>query len=569
MTFEIKKFVKSVVDSGIATASELAVYERRLINNKDGIDARDLVRELLQDRRLTSFQARALLTGASKRLVLGSYLILDKLGAGGMGQVYKAIHRRMKRVVAIKVLPPTKMNSPDTMLRFQREAEAAAKLNHPNIVTAHDAAEDKGLHYLVMEYINGVDLSSIVESGCHVPLAFTLDWTLDVARGLHYAHQRRVIHRDIKPANLLLSADGSVKILDMGLARLEDSPGDAEETSAAGLTRMGEIIGTIDFMSPEQAEDTRQAGAAADIYSLGCTLFYLVTRQFMFPHDTVMRKLIAHRENPPPSMLQVCPKVPAELDVVYQKMVAKKPSDRQSNMGDVVRELAAVRKHIDNDDTVAVVTIINKVRKSLTTKPAGSTRKTARQAETIEHTNTEPPAPQDNVQSSTHKEEPTVDKSATRKHVPETTVTQHPDALEKTNKAENFEKKKSSHSFSIVIACQCSTIFAAPGSLCGSVVECPACGDELVIPSPADSMVSPNHSEVDCSCGHHYFAVDGAIGRTIKCMKCRQPLTVPKQTQIEVACDDCGQRFAATNALAGLTVRCTACGGRIVVPMLT
>ncbi len=232
-------------------------------------------------------------------------MILDKLGQGGMGMVLKARHRRMGRVVALKVMSPAAVKSKDAVKRFHREVQTAAKLTHPNIVTAFDADEAKGTHFLVMEYVEGDDLSQLVKKHGPMSVEQAIECIIQAARGLAHAHKEGVIHRDIKPANLLLDKHGVVKILDMGLARLESGLSDAAGVEGAGLTQSGTIMGTVDYMSPEQAEDTRHADARADIYSLGCSLYYLLTGQAVYGGETMMKKLLAHRDAPLPSLADV------------------------------------------------------------------------------------------------------------------------------------------------------------------------------------------------------------------------------------------------------------------------
>lgn len=332
-------FTQHLLKSGLMTAEDLTRFKRSLPPDKKCEDGQALARELIKANKLTKYQASAIYQGKTKGLVLGNYLILDKIGAGGMGQVFKAMHRRMERVVALKVLPSKAMSEPDVVERFHREVKAAARLEHPNIVPAHDADESDGIHYLVMQFVDGRDLGTLVKEQRTLSPREAVDYVLQAARGLEYAHRHGVVHRDIKPANLLLDKSGTVKILDMGLARLEEGTGTAADTARGGLTQSGQIMGTVDYMSPEQAEDTRQAGPASDIYALGCTLYVLLTGGPMYTGDTMMRKLLAHREAAIPSLCAARPDVPAALDAVYQKMVAKRPDQRQQSMGEVIAGL--------------------------------------------------------------------------------------------------------------------------------------------------------------------------------------------------------------------------------------
>ncbi len=221
----------------------------------------------------------------SRGLLIGNYLILDKLGQGGMGMVFKARHRRLGRVGALKILPPSFARDRSAVLRFRREVEAAGRLKHPNVVAALDADEDRGVHFLVMDYVEGKDLDHIVRERGPLPVGQAVDCLIQAARGLEAAHAAGIVHRDIKPGNLMLDQAGAVRVLDLGLARIADAANPFNKTAARRLTESGMYMGTIDFMAPEQAEDSHRVDHRADIYSLGCTLFYLLTGREPFPGE--------------------------------------------------------------------------------------------------------------------------------------------------------------------------------------------------------------------------------------------------------------------------------------------
>jgi serine/threonine protein kinase len=303
-------------------------------------EPRALARELLQRGWLTAYQANQVLQDRGDNLLLGSYVLLERVGAGGMGTVFKARNWKLGRAVALKVIRKERMPGPQAVTRFHREIRAAAQLDHANIVRALDADEVAGTNLLVMEFVEGTDLAKLVKQHGPLPVDQAVSCVVQAARGLAHAHAVGMVHRDIKPGNLLLDRKGCVKILDLGLVRfegLDEASGD--ETSPDGLTRSGYIVGTCDYMAPEQALNSRRADHRADIYSLGCTLWFVLTGRTPYRGETAMEKLLAHREQPIPSLRDSRPDAPPELAAVFRLMVAKAAEDRYQTMHEVIAAL--------------------------------------------------------------------------------------------------------------------------------------------------------------------------------------------------------------------------------------
>jgi serine/threonine protein kinase len=333
MTTRLQHFAKQLEESGVLDAETLRDFLPPKAQPKD---SHELARELIRHKKLTRFQAEEAYRGKAQSLVLGNYILLDKIGAGGMGQVFRARHRLLDRVVAVKLLPSGMMQDKSVIERFEREVRAAGKLNHPNIVRAENADQANGVHFLVMEYVDGGDLSKRVKKNGPLALPLALDCVLQAARGLAYAHGVGVVHRDIKPANLLLDTKGVVKILDMGLARMT---GEGGVSSNPELTSTGTIMGTAQYMAPEQALDTRAADHRADVYSLGCTLYFLVAGRAMYQGESVMRTIFAHREQPIPPIRDVRPEASLEFDAIFHRMVAKDVESRYQTMAELIADL--------------------------------------------------------------------------------------------------------------------------------------------------------------------------------------------------------------------------------------
>jgi len=344
MTISLEQFVHDVVQSGLIPQGELADYQSTIPAEKRPADAKSLALELVRDRMLTKYQAGKVLEGNANELVLGEYVLLQKIGEGGMGQVFKAIHRPSQRHFAVKILQPDLLDSPEVVKRFRREGGTATRLNHPNIIASYDAGEQDGVYYLVMEYVKGRTLSSLLRKGGPMSVAQALDYVIQAGRGLEYAHGQGIVHRDVKPSNLLLDEDDTVKVLDMGLARIveaDDVPDDA--TLIERLTKTCQTLGTVDYMSPEQALDTRTADHRSDVYSLGCTLYRLLTGHPVYVGESAVTRLVAHCEEEIPALRDSLNQVPSELNRVFSKMVAKKPEDRYQSMTEVIADLQACR----------------------------------------------------------------------------------------------------------------------------------------------------------------------------------------------------------------------------------
>ena len=301
------------------------------------VDSQRLTDLLVERGYLTAFQQTALLAGRADSLRIGNYDLLDRLGAGGMGTVYRARHRRMKRIVALKVLAANLSRDPLFVKRFQREVETLACLGHPNIVMAYDADEAPEGHFLVMEFVQGNDLAGLVKSQGSLSVAQAVECIRQAAVGLAYAHSRDIIHRDIKPHNLLLDRSGMLKIADLGLARLNHD-GD----SAHAVTAPGGVFGTADYMSPEQAVDSTVVDHRADIYSLGCTLHFLLAGRPPYEGPNIMAILLKHRDAPIPSLTAVQGTIPAELQSLFQHMMAKRPDERPASMEEVATRLREI-----------------------------------------------------------------------------------------------------------------------------------------------------------------------------------------------------------------------------------
>jgi serine/threonine protein kinase len=322
--------------SGVADEAKLKSHLQSL-SAKSGLpqDPQKLAGVLVRDGLLTYFQAEQLLQGKYKRFTIGKYKVLEKLGAGGMAQVFLCEHKLMRRRVAIKVLPAAKADDASSRERFYREARAVAAVDHPNIVRAYDIDQDENLHFLVMEYVDGTNLQDLVKKFGPLDVARACHYVYAAAVGLQHAHEMGLVHRDVKPGNILLDRAGVIKVLDLGLARFFHDEDDV-------LTKKYDenVLGTADYLAPEQARESHTVDIRADIYALGATFYYLLTGSTLYPEGSVAQKLLWHQTRPPRPIRSLRPEVPEDVAAVADRMMAKDPADRYQTPAEVMAALA-------------------------------------------------------------------------------------------------------------------------------------------------------------------------------------------------------------------------------------
>lgn len=328
-------FQQSALASGLVTQDELdeAVELLRASSRKHGKPISDerLAKKLIALGRLNKWQAEQLRGGRTK-FKLGPYHIIDSIGRGGMGHVYKAEHSIMGRVVAVKVLPPEK-STPEAIESFAREIRTQAQLDHENLVRAYDAGHDLKVHFLVTEYVPGLDLRRLIRRQGRLSMKSAASIITQAARGLGYAHSRGLIHRDVKPGNLLVTPDGHTKVSDLGLAGYFS---ESEQTDARGH----KVVGTADYLAPEQITTPERPNPVSDIYALGCTLYYAVTGKVPFPGGTPSEKARKHRQDPPLDPRRLNSELSDEFVEVIADMMAKTPAERIPTAADVIARLA-------------------------------------------------------------------------------------------------------------------------------------------------------------------------------------------------------------------------------------
>ena len=334
----VESFLEYLRKSELTNESQLeaSLEKIRASANKENLDDTDYIAsELVREGLITNWHVRQLMKKKYKGFFLRQYRILGHLGTGGMSTVYLAEHTLMQRRVAIKVLPKKRLTNSIYLDRFVREAQAIASLDHPHIVRAYDIDRFEDIHYIVMEYFEGNNLRQLVEKEGPLPYEDAVNDIRQAAEGLIHAHRIGVIHRDIKPENVLANDKGMVKILDLGLALLD------ETAFSQPLSSINEdkILGTADYLAPEQAIDSHKVDARADIYSLGCTLYFCLTGHAPFPFGTIPQRLLAHQKDTPTSIFAERPDAPGDLVEICDKMMAKKAADRYQSAGEVSQVL--------------------------------------------------------------------------------------------------------------------------------------------------------------------------------------------------------------------------------------
>lgn len=320
----VTEFLRLLQQSGVADERAVRKHLSGLGIALDGGEARPAAEVLVRDGLLTQFQAEQLLQGKWRGFHVGKYRILERIGSGGMGQVFLCRHLHLPSLAALKVLPPSRASSPSALGRFYREARAAAALHHPHLVRTHDIGQDGELHYIVMEYIHGPNLMDVVKKFGPLSIERTITYLFHMADALDYAHSKGLVHRDIKPGNILVDRFGNARLLDLGLARFCHD----EEDNLTVMYDDKMVLGTADYVAPEQIANSHTADIRADIYSLGATAYLLLAGHPIFPTGSVSQKLIWHGTKEPTPIRQVRPEVPEALATIIHRMLAKDPSHR-------------------------------------------------------------------------------------------------------------------------------------------------------------------------------------------------------------------------------------------------
>ncbi len=336
-----EKLIELVQKSQLSTAEALDKALEAIRAEHEGQLPEDpvvLAKALQHHNVVTHWHCEKLLQGKYKGFFLGKHKLLGHLGSGGMSSVYLAEHVKMHDKRAIKVLPKSRLGNSSYLARFQLEAKAIASLNHPNIVRAHDIDNDGDTHYIVMEYVDGADLQSIVKKKGPLPFADIADYVAQAARGLQHAHDMGLIHRDVKPANVLVNSQGKVKLLDLGLALFSD-----DKQASLTMDYNDKVLGTADYLAPEQALNSHKVDQRADIYGLGCTMYFMLTGNAPFPEGSIAQRIAKHQSAMPTDVRKLRTDCPGELEGICVKMIQKDPKFRYISCEQVAEVLDAWR----------------------------------------------------------------------------------------------------------------------------------------------------------------------------------------------------------------------------------
>jgi len=322
-------------NSGALSEKQFLEVRTKVHSGELPAESKALARRLVQDGILTEYQSKRFLIGKSHGLLVGKYVILDRLGSGAMGRVYRAHHQLMGRVVALKIIAPEIAASEKVIARFQREMRLVGRLDHPNVVRAFDADKANGLLYIVMEYVNGQSLGQRLKQG-PLPAVEAVTYAAQAALGLAHAHDQGIVHRDVKPSNLLIAENKQVKVLDLGLGVLMEIDHEATFETADGVA-----VGTVDYMSPEQACG-RGVDGRSDLFGLGCTLYHLITGKQAYQGASPIERLGVRIANRPTPITDYRPDLPASLVAVIDKLLANRPQDRYQTAVEAAEALQAL-----------------------------------------------------------------------------------------------------------------------------------------------------------------------------------------------------------------------------------
>jgi serine/threonine-protein kinase len=352
--------IETLRASGLFTDEQFAGVVRDLTPMSGNAEV--LLKHLVGAGHLTNYQIRKFLNGKTSDLLVGPYVITDKLGSGGMGRVYRARRTADGLTVALKVVRAAMVQNPTVRGRYAREVQAARALDHPNIVGMIGAGEAAGRVYLAMEFVDGIDLARLMRDFGMVAIEEACEYGRQAALGLQHAHEHGFVHRDVKPSNVVVAGErhlpqatepARVKLLDLGLARAIDP----DAMVAPDLTRDHAVVGTPDYMAPEQAKNSRGADPRSDLYALGCTLYFLLTGRVPFPYASAIEKILAHQSEPPSPLQALRPEVPAAVAAIVVKLMSKRPEDRFQTAGELAEALAPHSRYPQGAAPVEIVPV--------------------------------------------------------------------------------------------------------------------------------------------------------------------------------------------------------------------